>query len=110
MRPSFQALNLLLDVLDEQVQVHPVLHRFDLSDPLESESHTVPAQGDVPSLDDTDHAESSGVFPEPRHPVQVRAIKRELDSHIRILTLPGHPAQSCRDQRPVGAVPEHWLC
>ena len=82
-----EAMNLLLEVLHEQVEMHPVLHGLGLCDTLQGESDTVPTQRDVPTLDTSVHYESDRGLPELRYPVQIRAVKRELEPHGGILLL-----------------------
>src|SRR5438874_1996774 len=76
-----QALDLGFDVVDEQVEVQPVLHGLRFRYPLESEHDAVPGQRDVPVLDDAVDHESGGGLPECRGPPKVATVEGELDPH-----------------------------
>ena len=72
----FEALHLLVNVLDKQVQMHPVLHDLGLWNALQSERDVVANQRGVPTLKNAAYDESGGAFPETRHPIEVRAVQR----------------------------------
>jgi hypothetical protein len=67
----FEAANRLVEVVDEEVQVHPVLHRLCFWDALQGEGGPVPSQSDVPALDDTVHDQVGRGRPEGHHPIEV---------------------------------------
>jgi len=82
-----EAMDLVLKVLHEQVEMHPVLHSLGLCNPLQGEGDTMSSQGDIPTLDTSVHDESDRGLPELRRTVQIGAVKRELEPHCVILLL-----------------------
>ena len=89
-RPElFQAMDLLEKVVDEQVEMHAVLHRLALGDALQGESDALTTQRDEAPVELTVDIEGEGGPPERCSSFQVATVQGELDPHPTILVSTG---------------------
>lgn len=93
-------MDLLFETVDEKIDVQSVLHGLALGDALQGKPNPVADQGDVAISNPTLDARPSGFRPELRCPLQVGAVKGELDPHACFVIRP-----TARRAREVVAAP-----